>query len=695
MVEWIVCSIVVGLFIFLYGTSAIIESVNYADANDLILAARYFGLAHPPGYPLFVIFYGSLFRLWPMFTSSQIAGWTSAGLMAIAAGLVCRLLINIFKSGNQRFISGLIIAPALSVLWGTTLSNWILATVPEIMPLGLVLTLIFLLVSFQIITSHQVRRLSWLASGFLGILSGLYHPLLLGLVMWTFAGLWFIRKLSFKSWIYYFMAGNAAGFIVTVLMYGFISWSAGGYSWQVPQNLSQWWQFWSRQVYLDTGSAIESLNRDNSAQKTLLSIVSWGREWFVNHQGGWWMAALVASLWSIKKGKSTLGLWILGLLLIYGPLLAGYMKHPEHFQVSEVALWSGIALRERMFYIWELLLVASTGLGVLEILKSDFRFKRQILSIMTLALIFTAANQALTQHRRYGNEAVNASSVYNDQLLTSLPEGSVVIIDDDEVFGLLASHLDRKIRPDLLIVPTGMVLQPDVWKNKMDEFSRFGFSSLKSLYVADIVETSLSKNRNVFLYAADAEVLSYLGVEGNPWYGIPYGYFLKISKTPEPVEAYNFGFSVQMEPYSSDLSPANFKWFRSNLGLLHTQQAYYLARLGYEAEALWHAKQADSFFYKEDSKKTVKYTLESGLERYKLQGSYFSYQPQNADWWLNQGAGYITALKTDEALYCYTRALMLQPSNELVRKQVVGLYQKLGRNAEAYEENLRFESQAW
>ena len=65
----------VGLFLLLYWLTGSRLVTNYADADDLTLAARFLGLAHPPGYSMLIWLLHPVLRLLP---NSLVATGASA-----------------------------------------------------------------------------------------------------------------------------------------------------------------------------------------------------------------------------------------------------------------------------------------------------------------------------------------------------------------------------------------------------------------------------------------------------------------------------------------------------------------------------------------------------------------------------------------------------------------------------------------
>lgn len=606
----------------MYGFTTSSQSVHYADASDLLLAATFGGLAHPPGYPLYVWLLHLFIVAFPQISPSLLGGLFAAGCMGIVSGLLIVVMAGLtHRLFNRRLWWGF--AVLFVLLWALVPFQWTLASVPEIMPLSLMLLLAVFLCCLEPLQKLGTvpRYARW--CGFIGTIACLYHPLLIGIVGWVWM-VWVVYwRRSFRSWWFDWACGLLAGLLVTGLLYAGLVRLGGWYSWEVPTTLASWWHFWSRQIYTSSGSAIETLSRDWHIRSVFDALVLWGR-WWNSEQYGWAlsMCAVVGlGLLVVTKKMKWFVIMVMP-ILVYGFGLATYLKHPAAYSLPETALWWGIALRERMFYVLPLLLVlpASVIGGYLtEAKKSLIRPLRIGSWLMILMLLWFLGSSFLLRI----TPADNAASVYMKQLLISLPANATLLVDDDDVFGLLYVQSILSLRQDVVTIPVGMILMPQWWSTFGTTFSQHGPSSDKEAFITDMVETALDANRRIFLYGVDASVLEHLGVEGNPFFARPYGYTLEITAVPfTGIPPTEYGLSVQVAAIKTENTDNWFKGFRTHLGTIHAQQAYFLARMGFEKEAFWHASVASDLFYTKESKLEVSAILTEGTKRYTEFGSY-------------------------------------------------------------------------
>ncbi len=640
--------LVVAMTLVVLGLKTSSHAVNFADSNDLLLAAEAMGLAHPPGYPLLILLLAGIQHCFSNISMVVISGWVSATLMGLAAGLIFLIIGDMVRRIKPSFSQDVsIIVPVL--LWLTTPLNWVLGTVIEVMPFGIVLILLG--------TFFCVRKMyGWAA--FFSVLASLHHPLLLLLTgsVWVYSLL--LTRFQTKRLIRMGLGAGAA-LLFVVISYWTVAHAAPKYSWEIPQSLSEWWQMFTRQTYTESGSAIEMFNQGANISVGMESIGLWTK-WWLWDQWGWLMGIFcvvgIGSLIYLRQRK-WLGI-IVGLLMVYGPGVAFYVKHPATFRLTETAIWWGTALRERMFYIFLLLLPFLAFLGVYVLLKPLQKRVWVQWAILFILLIVCGWRVGGQFSQGSMDTGANATAVYSEQVLTSLPEKAILVAQTDEVFNFLYAQLALHIREDVSVVPVGMVLEPIKWRSS--NLTTKGFTDNQQAYVVDIVTTALRQQRPVYLYAVDAEILSYLGLEGNPFYGVPEGLLLRVVMAPPTLlPDADYGISVQLAPIKTRADNW-FKGFRAHLATLHTQQTYYLARLGFKDQAEWHATIAKNLFYESASRQIVDSTLQVGWARFKTEQSYWGYKPLMVEEWQQRATTASRERKYDEAAYFSSRAALLR-----------------------------------
>jgi len=127
------------------------------DSGDLVTAAYTLGVAHPPGYPLFILL-AKLFTLLPLGEVAYRVNLMSAVLAAAAASAVY-FVILLLRPRDIRAPSTLIIAAASALLLGLSRTFWAQAIIAEVYSLNALL--VALLILFVTLYS-RTRERKWL-----------------------------------------------------------------------------------------------------------------------------------------------------------------------------------------------------------------------------------------------------------------------------------------------------------------------------------------------------------------------------------------------------------------------------------------------------------------------------------------------------------------------------------------------------
>ncbi len=212
----------VFVFSLLLYVITLAPTVTLVDSGELILAAHTAGVAHPPGFPLYVML-ASLFSYLPLGNWAQRAGLFSALCAALAAGLMTLLILEVGRSirsrsgtagsasNGTRYFSPIIPAVFGGVLFAVSRTLWSYATIAEVYALNslLIITVFWLMFQWRNEYTAAVskgespgnRRLYFAAAVF-GSALGVHHvtvalmlPALVALVAAT-AGTGFFKSRS-------------------------------------------------------------------------------------------------------------------------------------------------------------------------------------------------------------------------------------------------------------------------------------------------------------------------------------------------------------------------------------------------------------------------------------------------------------------------------------------------------------------
>ena len=234
-------------------TTAAARDVTLVDSGELILAATELDIAHPPGFPLYVLV-GHLFSWLPMGSPAFRLSFMSAVLGALAAAVLTILSLQVRSSIAKRPKPGFSDWPAL--LWCTVVgiafavspSPAFYATVAEVYSLN---TLLFGAAVSSLVLWHsdaptQDARLIWV--GFwVGLGLGVHH---ISWVLWAPAFMLFIflglRRSSRSQPISVLLAYGrvALGSLPGLCAYIYLPWASARQPWLDWGSPGSWHGFW-------------------------------------------------------------------------------------------------------------------------------------------------------------------------------------------------------------------------------------------------------------------------------------------------------------------------------------------------------------------------------------------------------------------------------------------------------------------
>ena len=129
-------------------------TVTRGDAGELSTVIRTMGVAHPTGYPLYLMV-GKLFDLIPVGDAGRTAAFFSAVSAAAAGGVMSWLVVSITASGPAGALAGL----ALGLNWWV----WPQANQPEVYALHIFLATLVVAMFVRWLPERSPRRLNLLA----------------------------------------------------------------------------------------------------------------------------------------------------------------------------------------------------------------------------------------------------------------------------------------------------------------------------------------------------------------------------------------------------------------------------------------------------------------------------------------------------------------------------------------------------
>ncbi len=516
-----VLAALVGLFSFITFLLFQAQGIVGGDSGDLVTAAATFGVAHPPGYPLYT-FFGWIASQLSLFTPAWRVGLLSSLPHAIAVGCVYLLVSSLTK---RKFI-GLFSAVLL-------LGNYLFflySVTPEVFGLFdlFVIILVYLL----------IRRSSLSLIAFVFGLALTHHHMILFLVPAAIYRLWGNRvRLSTVWW---FLAG--------LVPYAYVFVAARGHSiinWDRPVDMSGFIRLVTRADY---GTFMSGAGAGLQLSQRLLQIQAYAQLIVLDFT---WVGILLMSLGCFslwKRDRRLCSFFVLALLFL-GPLFFFYASFPL---VSRFTLGT----YERFLLPSYVLFVVVAGIGLGEIASGKYFRARPVVLIVASVIIFLypVSQLGVTFWRFYGLPADRTADNLGLDILSPLPAGSILFLSrDSTLFSTQYMRYALSFRPDIVALHVNRLQSPDYQMTLKGIFPDLTFQGTGDATM-NLVTTQRSKRR-IFSNTP-------LSV-GSGWYWVPYGLTYELvdeKEQPSPSAMYEENLAMwktMHDPTSGILSRYN------------------------------------------------------------------------------------------------------------------------------------------
>lgn len=639
---------------------------GYADSDELLLAGYRLALAHPPGYPWLI------YLLHLVSKEAGITNYLSAGnaLNSIITGI--NLVISWFTlkefiylvwpkiSNKNRYISSVLTL----WFWGISYSVWLHATVLEVFPLaqtGILLTFYLLFCWWH--ESGRKKTYLWVLTSLIGSLSFFYHPLTLLPILPLFLYcLWFkqeSRQMAYRS------LGIT---ILVVIIAGWITFQGSVYLalqnnntlWLMKNNIGNWLNFWARQTYADNGSAIETYIHDWSPIRIIHTLFLYVRL-LVEDYTFLGIIFLGGGLYyGLKQNRIIISLVLLGLILSgFGLFL--YLKFPLPQQVSEIEYFWGTWLRYRMNFAASItVLLLTTGFWSKIIQQIEVQTLRLQWSLLVIVLLFFGVMTGF-RYSTIVTHQDNFVAVLSELIFQTLPSDAWVIIDHDWYFSWQLLQELKAIPATIQLIGARL---PTTFPRQLSEEGCDYARITHGVPLAVPLAAYLIRNdQDVYLFSPDLDLVNNLGLEGNPFYGLPVGYLINVGKKLPKNTSFNYTISEQLGGMRPQLDSWWLKGTAAQLSAIHTFDAYLFSRLGDKVTAKAHESLAQNLTTLPETKHSIAEVTELGNSLWQKDNSYAAYVPVPAEEYLTQAQMAYDEGNSEKAHYFLLRSLLLNPNN--------------------------------
>lgn len=485
------------------------QGIAGGDSGDLVTAAATFGVAHPPGYPLYT-FFGWLASRLPFFTPA----WRVGLLSSLPHAVVIALVYVLVSSLTKRKLIGLFSA---LLLFGNYLF-FLYSVTPEVFALFdlFVITLVYLFIRWRQ-TKHE-RLL--LCAAFVFGLALTHHQVILFLLP---AGIYWLWGNRFRvSYLFWFLAG--------LVPYVYVFVASRGHSiinWDRAVDLAGFIRLVTRADY---GTFVSGGYFGAQLTQRLLQIQAYAQFILLDFT---WIGILLILLgfFSLWKRDRRLSIFLFLALLFLGPLFFFYASFPLASRFT-------LGTYERFLLPSYVLFAVLAGIGLAE-LSDRIRFvlNRRMLSRLTplvlgigfvVIMLFPVSQLGVTVWRFYGLPGDRTADNLGGDILSPLPKGSILLLGrDTTLFSTQYMRYALLYRPDVIAIHASRLGSPDYQITLHAIFPDITFPTSGDATV-NLVASQYPKRR-IFSNAP-------LNV-GTGWYWVPYGLTYELVDEKRPPSA--------------------------------------------------------------------------------------------------------------------------------------------------------------
>ncbi len=676
---------IITLSIYVFGANR--HNPGYADSDEMITIGYLLGSAHPSGYPL-QMWLTKLFTLLPITGSiayrANIMNSFFHALTVIAmfatGFIVIQMLLHKKENYDKMSKIGISVSLIGSSLLGFSGLFWLYSGVAEVGALNDFLgsvTLLSSLVWYSKVSSSKTYvsheyvwfLLTWALAGlgmthvhtFILLYPGLGVVLLIGLFKYGRFKLYGWMKLLLPLLVY------GICFFVPNLSLFYLNDRKQNVSWYFEQSWQGWWGHISRKVYsgyipekdIHVASYISKINIPH-----YINAFPHYWDFMIQHFS---IIGVIFGLFGLSwlwiKNKE-LALIITSFVLVSGMVLALYMGVPDP-EASSLEYRSLIGISHRQYLIGETMwaIAMIIGLwGIVELVRKEFKkITIEQLGMIVGVLGFLSVLTQFLYNLPMGNQRNNTHAWdYAKAVLEPLPQDAILMcFADFSCFSLMYAQEVEGLRPDVKLVSKNIFIKGH-WLKQNPELK--GLEDTDNPYFsADIVSWNLFNNRRVFLTDSVGYYVSYIGLEGNPFFIVPNGLtFEVVKKMPQTVPSFNYPITEKLLAYKR---PSRDYWFAGQMDYFsnfHTINALVYSYLNLKDDAMRNLKYSLTL----TPNYATAQNIYNGLPAYQGNLSYhLGQEGSSSAYFINQAKDYIQKKQFDPAYKYLQKATFLDPKD--------------------------------
>ncbi len=586
---WVTLIIIV--FSFLYVTTIAQVNVGYSDSDQFLAVAYQNGVAHPPGYPLYM-FILSLWIKLPIAGSVAFKGHLLSTIFSITTLVLIyktiRHLLKYFDTSDSlnKITIHKVVAFISVVALGVTQLFWLYGTITEVFALHVLFTTALIYRSLISILYKTTRYKFWMVNAILlGLSLSHHHTIVLISPLILFAVILNFKQIKFQQWLQLIVI-SLLTITFSYLLLFFQNAQNAFFSWNFNPSLSGFVRHIIRAefsgVVPETGQVINGYLPQINMEAIFKFFPKYLNE--ISNQFGYFV--IITSLFGFYvMARKNIRLFIAYLftLLITGPFFSGILGWPNHFGTQANA--------QRLLLMGYILWPIPFSLG-LSLIISRLQLGLKVLNVQshktaTAILLTTIISQIVIIYFQYPLSNLRnfrfVSQTYSKVLDQVKPNSLVACFTDTSCFALMYEQSVNRRRPDVIIVPRAY---PLVAKQLSRQSALRNFLYPDDPFrTFDYITWSIDK-RPVYTVEISEYYYHLFGINEGFTYYVPYGIYGELVRT-QPNEFPDSDFNLSQSVLATPIPRSDRMrlYFLSNVIRTYQFNSVIQLRAGYRDQA--------------------------------------------------------------------------------------------------------------
>jgi hypothetical protein len=606
-------------------------NVSYGNSDEWLSVAYRLGVAHPPGYPLYILILHTFMHApIPGLSAAGKAHLSSVVLSVVTLMIVFSALWNLYNLYTVKkrsphsifpnlFSERLTLALVGTLTLGFTQIFWLYSIIAEKYSLSALFVALYLYFVTSILKYPRNQYIPirfWYASAVtLGL--GISHQQALILLIPSFIYLLtrYYRRFSITQMLI-IAAVAFMGFVLPFLLLFYYNSSQAPASWPFTPNINGLLDFLKRndlvgylyqKEYFSSGyTANVNLNQAIDSLIVYLKVVF--------RSFAWWLIPIgIFSFYvGLTKYKKSFLVFLYAWLFL-GLILAAYFQWPRDWGSQSLLArqyMPGLVVLPFLFYGGWLEIIRRLG-NFFTVLFSLRLARITVLSLIIGGFIFMAvSNYRITSLKSY----TLVSRRYQEILTSVKPQSIVTCFTDTSCFALLYEQIVNGLRPDVTIIP---LAHPYLTKTVSNPLLHQFTYDRNPYLLLDIISWNLGI-RPVYAVELSDYYYNVLGLDYPNMFYLPEGYYGELSRQiPEKITAIKNVSSSDWLKIPTNFSDPMQMQHKSAIARDHLLNGLIYGKMNLQPLSLNEYNQAANIFFQFSPADRKQFTqLRTNLERF-------------------------------------------------------------------------------